>query len=119
MFSFANADGSTLVKALQGAAAAAVLSADKVLWLPGESGRRNVTVHLSQPPVSQPPGGLLVTVGNVSNADLSLEQSSTVISDIPFANLTTEFAVIPNQVCLRLQQNCPLSGVQHFGLSTR
>ena len=71
--------------------------------MPGESGGRNVTLHLGAPDASQPPGALLVMVGNVSNADLSVEQSSTVISDIPAANFTTGFTINPNQVGLSWQ----------------
>lgn len=97
------ADGSTVASLLSGPAAATLLSADEVFWMPGESGRRNVTLRLGAPDVSQPPGALLVMVGNVSNADLSVERSSTVISDIPAANLTIGFAINPNQVCLSWQ----------------
>ena len=75
-----------------------LLSTDTVSWMPGESGRRNVTLHLGELDASQPPGALLVMLGNVSNADLSVEQSSTAISNIPAANLTTGFAIHPNQV---------------------
>ncbi|KAK9917087.1 hypothetical protein WJX75_000778 [Coccomyxa subellipsoidea] len=93
-----SADGSTVESLLSGPAAATLLSADEVFWMPGESGGRNVTLHLGAPDASQPPGALLVMVGNVSNADLSVEQSSTVISDIPAANFTTGFTINPNQV---------------------
>ncbi len=87
------------MKALSAPAAATLLSTDIVSWMPGESGRRNVTLHLGLLDASQPPQALLLRVGNVTNADLSLEQSSTVISDIPAANLTTGFTLNPNQVC--------------------
>lgn len=81
------------------AAYAMLLSTGTVTWQPGEDGRRSVMLHLPESQASEPPGTLLVIVGNVSNADLTVEQSSTVISGIPAANFTTKFAVTPNQVC--------------------
>ncbi|CAL8464733.1 g4268 [Coccomyxa elongata] len=90
--------GATVANVVPEAVYATLLSTDTVIWQPGENGRRSVMLHLPESQASEPPGALLVTVGNVSNADLTLEQSSTVISGIPSANLTTGFAVTPNQV---------------------
>lgn len=90
--------GATVVNLLPETAYPMLLSTDTVTWQPGENGTHYVTLHLPESQASEPPGALLVTVGNVSNADLTLEHSSTVISGIPTANLTTGFAVTPNQV---------------------
>ncbi len=94
-----------MVNVVPEAAYATLLSTDTVTWQPGQNGRRYVTLHLPESQASEPPGALVVTVGNVSNADLTLEQSSTLISGIPNANLTTGFGVTPNQVCACMYQS--------------
>ena len=43
-------------------------------------------------------GVLVLQLGNVTNADLSTEHQTTLISDLPQENLTVVLAMQPNQV---------------------
>lgn len=78
---------------------AGLLASDSLLWPAGDSAVQNVSVHLTgQLAAAQQLSTIAIMVGNVTNADLAVDQSTTLISNIPHANLTTGFVMVPNQV---------------------
>jgi hypothetical protein len=79
--------------------AAALLSSDALSWPAGEAGPQNVSLAQRLLGLqAQQLSALVVQVGNVTDADLDLEHSTTLVSNIPHANLTTGFSLVPNQV---------------------
>ena len=67
-------------------------------WQPGQNGTLNISLPLAAMGDTLQQGVLMLRVGNVTNADLSTEYQTTLISDLPQDNLTVVLAMQPNQV---------------------
>ena len=67
-------------------------------WLPGQNGTLDITLPLTAMANTLQQGVLILRLENVTNADLSIEHGTTLISELPQTNLTVVFAMQPNQV---------------------
>lgn len=67
-------------------------------WRPGQNGTLNISLPLAAMGNTLQQGVLVLRLGNVTNADLSAEYQTTLISDLPQENLTVVLAMQPNQV---------------------
>eukprot|EP00884_Botryococcus_braunii_P021518 jgi/Botrbrau1/804/Bobra.0352s0001.1 len=80
-----------------------VLGAEQVRWEAGESGPRNVTLFwegLGGVPAAAnlSMGALVLTIANVTNADINPLKDSAVVSGMPEDALAYAFTLVPNQV---------------------
>ena len=95
------ADGSTLAAPAPADVGAALANA-VILWQVGINRTQNVTLRWpgarAAADVQRRPAALVVAVSSVSNADLPSQLNTTVVSDVPPANLTAGYALQPNQV---------------------
>lgn len=67
-------------------------------WLPGQNGTVNISFPLTAMGHMLQQGVLVLHLENVTNADLSAEQDTCLISELPQENLTVVLAMQPNQV---------------------
>ena len=88
-------------------------------WLPGQNGTLNIPLPLAAMGTMLQDGVLLLQLGNVTSADLRLEQGTCLISELPEGNLTAVLAMQANQVSLlsaavlmsfpeRIDSSCPV-----------
>ena len=67
-------------------------------WPPGQNGTVNVSLPLAAMGNVLQQGVLVVQLENVTNADLSAEQDTCLVSQLPQKNLTVVLAMQANQV---------------------
>ena len=77
---------------------AAAAQSAAVQWQPGENGTVEISLPLAAAYDMLQQGALVLELQNVTNADLSLELGTTLISALAQENLTVALAMQPNQV---------------------
>ena len=104
---YVDADG-TLQIGLPPAEVSAAVQDSSLQWQPGQNGTMNLSVPLGAMGDALHQGALLLRLSTVTNADLSIEHASALISGLPQENLTVAFDMQPDQVCLPVC--CVLTG---------
>ncbi len=92
-----NADGALQI-GLPPAELTAAAQSTSLQWTPGQNGTLNVSLPLAAMGNVLQQGVLVVELGNVTNADLSAEQDTCLVSALPRENLTVVLAMQANQV---------------------
>ena len=69
-------------------------------WLPGQNGTINISLPLAAMGSVLQQGVLVLQLENVTNADLSAERGTCLVSELPQENLTVALAMQPHQVCI-------------------
>lgn len=90
--------GGALQVGLPPAELAAAAQSAAVRWQPGENGTVEFTLPLTAAYDMLQQGALVLELENVTNADLSTELGTTLISALAQDNLTVALAMQPNQV---------------------
>ena len=90
--------GGALQVGLPSAELTAAAQTAAVQWLPGENGTVDFSLPLTAAYDVLQQGTLVLELENVTNADLSMELGTTLISALAQENLTVALAMQPNQV---------------------
>ena len=69
-------------------------------WLPGQNGTIEFSLPLAAMGSMLQQGVLVLQLGNVTNADLSAERGTCLVSELPQENLTVGLTMQPYQVCI-------------------